>query len=356
VENEEKGASELPKELKSLRGNTHTVRSEENETCPEEPEMRKTLRLALFLCAWMLYPIAFFPLFRMIGEAAFAFSILFPVLAGWRLGVRRAVYVAIVQSFINVWFEFTTGHKLIEVVGSPFIGFVVMLLIGGTLGRLRETTEKIKAEIAERKKIEEKLRKSETQLATAQEISNLGSWEADLQTSATVWSDQLYRIMGLEPQEIKASLHAYLEAIHPDDRERIGSIIQQAITTHQQFAIEHRIIRKDGVERVWSAKGFVSIDGFGRPVKVFGIAQDITERKQAEEERERIVRELLEAIANVKTLSGLVPICSSCKKIRDDKGFWNQLEKYIIEHTGAKFSHGICPECAQKLYPEFLKK
>jgi len=62
--------------------------------------------------------------------------------------------------------------------------------------------------------------------------------------------------------------------------------------------------------------------------------------------------ELMNALADVKKLSGFIPICSSCKKIRDDKGFWNQLEKYILDHSEAKFSHGICPECAEKLYPE----
>jgi DNA repair exonuclease SbcCD ATPase subunit len=82
----------------------------------------------------------------------------------------------------------------------------------------------------------------------------------------------------------------------------------------------------------------------------------IQERKRAEEERERLIRELQEALANVKKLSGLIPICSSCKKIRDDKGYWNQLEKYLLEHSDAKLSHGLCPDCAKNLYPEYFDK
>ena len=70
------------------------------------------------------------------------------------------------------------------------------------------------------------------------------------------------------------------------------------------------------------------------------------------EERKQLITELQEAIAKVRTLSGLLPICSSCKKIRDDKGYWNQLEAYIQEHSDAAFSHGICPECFKKIYPE----
>lgn len=69
----------------------------------------------------------------------------------------------------------------------------------------------------------------------------------------------------------------------------------------------------------------------------------------------RLNRELQKAVETIKTLQGILPICSSCKKIRDDKGYWNQLEAYISQHSEAEFSHGICPECAKKLYPEYFK-
>ena len=75
-------------------------------------------------------------------------------------------------------------------------------------------------------------------------------------------------------------------------------------------------------------------------------------RKKAEEEREVLVRELQKALLEVKQLSGLLPICSHCKKIRDDKGYWNQIEAYIQDHSEAEFSHGICQECAKKYYPD----
>jgi hypothetical protein len=81
----------------------------------------------------------------------------------------------------------------------------------------------------------------------------------------------------------------------------------------------------------------------------------LTERKRAEEEREKLIVELQNAMAEVKTLSGLLPICSSCKKIRDDQGYWNQIEVYISGHSTATFSHSICPECGKKLYPEYFK-
>ena len=105
--------------------------------------------------------------------------------------------------------------------------------------------------------------------------------------------------------------------------------------------------------KVWcivAATAFRGPDG-----ELIGIVEDfkdITKRKRAEEERERLVKELQEALAEVKTLSGLLPICSSCKKIRDDKGYWNQIEAYIRNHSEAEFSHSICPECAKELYPD----
>ncbi len=80
------------------------------------------------------------------------------------------------------------------------------------------------------------------------------------------------------------------------------------------------------------------------------------QRRVIEEKREKAVRERQEAQAQLKILRGFLPICASCKKIRDDKGAWNQIEAYIRDHSEAEFSHGICPDCAERLYPEFYRK
>ena len=80
------------------------------------------------------------------------------------------------------------------------------------------------------------------------------------------------------------------------------------------------------------------------------VARDITRQKKAEIENQKLIVELREAMENVKTLKGFIPICARCKKVRDDKGYWNQIEKYISEHSEALFSHGICPECSEELY------
>jgi hypothetical protein len=81
-----------------------------------------------------------------------------------------------------------------------------------------------------------------------------------------------------------------------------------------------------------------------------------SDRKKAEEERERLILKLRDALSKVRTLSGMLPICASCKKIRNDKGYWEQIETYLRDHSEAEFTHGICPDCAKKLYPEFHAK
>jgi len=87
-----------------------------------------------------------------------------------------------------------------------------------------------------------------------------------------------------------------------------------------------------------------------------GIIRDISERKQHEREREALIDNLKRSLGKVRKLSGLLPICASCKKIRDDKGYWNQIESYLSDHSEVEFSHGICPECTKELYPDTYKK
>jgi len=78
--------------------------------------------------------------------------------------------------------------------------------------------------------------------------------------------------------------------------------------------------------------------------------------KQADKEKSEIIKELQSALEKVQMLSGMLPICASCKQIRDDRGYWNKIEVYIEKHSEAEFSHGICPECARKLYPEYFSE
>lgn len=105
-----------------------------------------------------------------------------------------------------------------------------------------------------------------------------------------------------------------------------------------------------------SANFSPAIDSDGSVSGVIGIFEDITERKLVEKDRERLIRELKDALSKIKTLSGLIPICASCKRVRDDKGYWSQIEAYIRDHSQIDFSHGLCPDCAKNLYDDLKQK
>lgn len=96
-------------------------------------------------------------------------------------------------------------------------------------------------------------------------------------------------------------------------------------------------------------------DAGGRIVAGIEIVRDITWRKEAEADQERLIAELQDALARIRTLNGLLPICAWCKRIRDDRGYWKQVESYIEKHSDARFTHGICPECLGKVSPEVLE-
>ena len=104
-------------------------------------------------------------------------------------------------------------------------------------------------------------------------------------------------------------------------------------------------VRKDGQFIPVSVTVSPIKDDTGRTVGASAIARDITERRREESERNELIQELTEALKQVKTLSGLLPICATCKRIRDDRGYWQQVETYISSYTNAIFTHGICPEC-----------
>ena len=127
------------------------------------------------------------------------------------------------------------------------------------------------------------------------------------------------------------------------------------------FNTEERIVTQeiaatpDGRTRYWLSYKFL-LRGLDGEKRLGGLSFDITDRKATESEHERLISELREALAEVKTLSGFIPICASCKNIRDDAGFWQQIEQYLGQHSDLEFTHGICPACLEKLYPEFAAR
>jgi PAS domain S-box-containing protein len=134
----------------------------------------------------------------------------------------------------------------------------------------------------ERKRVEAALRLSEARLAEAQRMAHIGNWEWDLLTNRVWCSDETYRIFGLHPAGVEVKYDVFLTQVHPDDRERVHTVVETAMRDRRPYEHEHRIVRPDGSERTVRGHGEVRFDDTGRPVRLVGTVQDITERKQAE--------------------------------------------------------------------------
>ena len=189
----------------------------------------------------------------------------------------------------------------------------------------------------------------------AQEIAKLGNWDQDPRGGTLHWSDEVYRIFGIAPQSVALTFDQFLEMVHPNYRQRVVDETQRALQSYDHpYQIDYQIIRPDKSMAYVHEEAKIQRDADGEPTRIVGIIQDITESKKAAEEREKLILQLEQALAEIKTLRGIIPICSSCKKVRDDEGFWNEIEAYIDEHTEAEFSHSFCPECVRKLYPDLV--
>ena len=112
----------------------------------------------------------------------------------------------------------------------------------------------------------------------------------------------------------------------------------------------------NGVERTLLCTKVPLHNDDGEIFEICSIAHDITELKQAQVEREKLIDELQDALKSVRRLNELLPICSSCKKIRDDRGYWKQVDEYIRTHTGTEFTHGLCPDCSKDYFGEYCEE
>ncbi len=138
-------------------------------------------------------------------------------------------------------------------------------------------------DISDRKRAEEKLRRSEAHLAEAQRIGDLGSWEWDVVTNELDWSAEVYRIFDIDPETFDGTYEAFLEFVHPDDRNLVLESIDQALYRQQPYDLKHRIALHTGEVRVVHERAAVTVDDAGKPTRMLGTVQDITERDRIEE-------------------------------------------------------------------------
>ncbi|NTV12319.1 MAG: PAS domain-containing protein [Desulfobulbaceae bacterium] len=219
-------------------------------------------------------------------------------------------------------------------------------------------------DINELKRTEDALRLKERLLAESQRLGHVGSFLYDM-TDPIQWSDELYHLYGVSPDTFTPTVESFSGLIHPDDRTSMQDWIGACVAGEKPAALDFRLNMPDGTLRFIRGEGEAVFDEQNRFLYLAGTGQDITERKHAEEalqrysaELEKKNQELLEALAKVKQLTGMLPICASCKKIRDDNGHWNGVESYVSKHSEAVFSHGLCPDCEKEAYADLdsLKK
>ncbi|HET7229186.1 MAG TPA: PAS domain S-box protein [Longimicrobium sp.] len=157
---------------------------------------------------------------------------------------------------------------------------------------LEMQTEEAQALARDLEDAERELRESSArQLAEAQAVAHVGSWEWTLANDALWWSDEMYRVYGYNPGEIAIDFGAFLERVHPDDRERVGAAIREALETHQPFEFDHRIVLPGGGERILHARGRTEVDADGAPVRMLGTGQDVTEARGAEQTARNLAAE-----------------------------------------------------------------
>lgn len=191
-------------------------------------------------------------------------------------------------------------------------------------------------DITERKRAEEVLRHSQASLANAQRIARLGNWDWDIATNELRWSDEIYLIFGLAPQEFGATYEAFLHSVHPDDRASVRRSVDDALFRKLPYSIDHRILLPDGTERIVHEQAEVTCDSGGTPLWMAGTVQDITERKKAEDQLRRLHAELAARVQELEdNRSWLRALAVSSNEMR--------------EQTAKRIAHELHDEAGQLL-------
>jgi len=243
--------------------------------------------------------------------------------------------MSITYSLCMIWGE----NQVIRINYTLLISFIAPLIITPIVcavfinlnNKLKETERQLKDEIHWRRLL----------IEGSKDAIAIIDQNGKVFTANTQFADML----GYSEEEVY-QLHIWDWATQVN-QEQILELAEDVSKVSHHFETQHRC--KDGriIDVEISSNGGV----YGGKNLILGICRDITDRKMAELEKNALIDKLEKALAEIKILRGFIPICANCKNIRNDKGYWQQIEQYIQDRSDAQFSHSLCPKCAKELYP-----
>jgi len=205
------------------------------------------------------------------------------------------------RKWIHLGGGWTLSGRRFFITASFVVGGLLLLSIGTVVWnralqrKVNIRTAELALELAERKRTGEALRESEARLNEAQKLAHIGSWELNLMTNNLLWSEEVFRIFEIAPGQFGASYEAFLELVHPEDRERVNLAYTSSVKNKTPYEIAHRLLMPDGRVKFVQELCHTFFDAQDRPLRSIGTVQDITERKQAEEERQNLQSQLIHA-------------------------------------------------------------
>jgi hypothetical protein len=210
--------------------------------------------------------------------------------------------------------------------------------------------------INERKQMEEALHKSEASLSNAQRIAHLGNWDWDIVNNEAHWSDEIYRIFGLVPQDFRGTYEAFLNSVHPDDRMFVQDNVNKAIYENKPYSIEHRILLPDGSERIVHEHAEVTFNEAGQAIRMCGTMQDITERKKADEalqKSEEKHRNLAESLNELIYRADPETFVSTYVNQAVERIYGNTVEEWLNDPS--LWEQTIYPDDRERAFAEFTE-
>ena len=238
----------------------------------------------------------------------------------------------------TVRWMYERGNTEFDATGTPI----------GRVGIVMDITERHAAR-------EQRMQSAALLAQMAGKAARLGGWTIDLPERTLTWSDENCAIHDVPPG-YKPTLEEGIGYFPPEYQAEVIRHVEECAREGTPYDFELPKFTAKG-RLIWVRSiGEAVRDAEGRIIRLQGAFQDITKHKQVQAEREKLIKELQDALAEVKTLRGILPICMHCKKIRDDQGAWTQLDLYIKEHTDVDFSHGMCNPCMKKMHPEIYEK